>query len=510
MVSSRNDKRRKIQGLKVRQWLPQWDGLEFDETLHRRRPSQHFYLFSMSASDLKALTGIQRRSTDQRAAGKFDAGIQRAHNEARSAEIARFIRNGFPWSALSDARRRSGRYDDLKKPGWLPTSVVVNIHDMEETYGTMQSCDVDEDDFVDVIDSGQDSVCLSLPSSFNGSTWRPKRQHPIDVIDGQHRLWAFESEGEPADYQLPVVAFHGLDLSWQAYLFYIINIKPERINASLAYDLYPLLRTEDWLERFEGPNVYRESRCQELAQALWATSSSPWYRHINMLGERGLKPMVRQAAWIRSLMATYVKSSHGTRIGGLFGGRPGKDVLSWNGAQQAAFLILVGQRVHDAVADCDYEWAHLIREEADRYEEEKDPAFYGSSSLLNTDQGIRGLLHVTNDLCYVLSEELELEDWLRSTGSGANDLESINEELHELDDQPVADFLEELGLELASFDWRTSSASGLSEEERVLKAAYRGSGGYLEIRKQLLGHLGAGEDRVAVAAIDVYDQLGYE
>jgi hypothetical protein len=49
-----------------------------------------------------------------------------------------------------------------------------------------------------------------------------------------------------------LVAFHGLDLSWQAYLFWTINIKPKRINPSLAFDLYPLLRSENWLDKAEG------------------------------------------------------------------------------------------------------------------------------------------------------------------------------------------------------------------------------------------------------------------
>ena len=241
--------------IKVHQWLPEWENLEFDEKAHRHRPDAHFYLFSLSGSDLKALTGIQRRVTEEREAGRSDTGIQRAHDEKRSAEIARFIRFGFPWSALSDAQRRSGRYDDLKKPGWLPTSIVVNILDKDTNGIGGRRADVDEDDFVQVTDAGQGSVSLQLPSSFTGSKWRPKRDHPIEVIDGQHRLWAFENSAQPSDYQFPVVAFHGLDLSWQAYIFYTINIKPEKINASLAYDLYPLLRTEDWLERFEGPGI---------------------------------------------------------------------------------------------------------------------------------------------------------------------------------------------------------------------------------------------------------------
>ena len=510
MTSSKETEPRTIPGLKVHQWLPEWENLEFDEKAHRHRPDAHFYLFSLSGSDLKALTGIQRRVTEEREAGRSDTGIQRAHDETRSAEIARFIRFGFPWSALSDAQRRSGRYDDLKKPGWLPTSIVVNILDKDTNGIGGRRADVDEDDFVQVTDAGQGSVSLQLPSSFTGSKWRPKRDHPIEVIDGQHRLWAFENSTQPSDYQFPVVAFHGLDLSWQAYIFYAINIKPEKINASLAYDLYPLLRTEDWLERFEGPGVYREARSQELTQALWATPSSPWYRHINMLGERGLKRMVRQAAWIRSLMATYVKSTHGTRIGGLFGGRPGKELLPWNGAQQAAFLILMGQKVRDAVEECEYVWAQILREEAGEDENEEAQVFYGPSSLLNTDQGIRGLLAVTNDLCYVLADDLELEGWFSFTSSGADNQDAVNAELDKLQVHPVANFLGELGVALAQFDWRTSSAGGLSEDERILKTAYRGGSGYRVLRRQLLSHLRSGTGRVADASHEVYGLMEYE
>ena len=510
MTSSQEPDPRTIPGLKVHQWLPEWEDLEFDEESHRRRPDAQFYLFSLSGSDLKALTGIKRRGTEGRAVGRPDNGLQRAHDEKRSAEIARFIRFGFPWSALSDAQRASGQYDDLKKPGWLPTSIVVNILDKGRSGVGGHGADVDDGDFVHIEDGGQGSVSLQLPRSFTGSEWTPKHDHPIQVIDGQHRLWAFENGGQPSDYQFPVVAFHGLDLSWQAYIFYTINIKPEKINRSLAFDLYPLLRTEDWLERFEGPGVYREARSQELTQALWATPSSPWYRHINMLGERGLKRMVRQAAWIRSLMATYVKSTRGTRIGGLFGGRPGREVLRWNGAQQAAFLILMGQTVRDAVQGSDYPWVQSLREEAGDGIDAEAQAFYGANSLLNTDQGIRGLLSVTNDLCYVLTDELELEDWFSFASSGADDQVTVNEELERLQVHPVAQFLGELSVELARFDWRTSAARGLSEAERILKTTYRGGSGYRELRRQLLSHLRSGTGRAAEASGRVYSLAGYE
>ena len=83
--------------------------------------------------------------------------------------------------------------------------------------------------------SEKDISRIILPYTEWTNSWRPSGMPPLEVIDGQHRLWAFDSADE--DFELPVVAFHGLDISWQAYLFWTINIKPKRINPSLAFDL---------------------------------------------------------------------------------------------------------------------------------------------------------------------------------------------------------------------------------------------------------------------------------
>ena len=142
-----------------------------------------------------------------------------------------------------------------------------------------------ERDLTTVAEDGD--VCyLQLPYSKWQPDWRPTRIPPFEVIDGQHRLWAFDSNSPSDNFELPVVAFHGLDISWQAYLFWTINIKPKQINASLAFDLYPLLRSEDWLDRAEGHAIYRETRAQELTEILWSHPRSAWYDKINMLGER--------------------------------------------------------------------------------------------------------------------------------------------------------------------------------------------------------------------------------
>ena len=120
---------REIPALKVRQWLPEWDSVRFDKDNRRRQPPQHFYLFSVSARNLRALSGIQRRTDVDRQIGNTDTGIQRRHDYRRSMEIQEYIRYGFPYAVFSKRDRlRYGREDSLM-PGWLPTAIVVNIFD---------------------------------------------------------------------------------------------------------------------------------------------------------------------------------------------------------------------------------------------------------------------------------------------------------------------------------------------------------------------------------------------
>jgi DGQHR domain-containing protein len=484
--------RRKISALRVTQWLKGWDELQFDETMHRRKPEPHFYIFGIRAGDLKALSGIYPRRIEGGLPRAEDLGIQRKHDPERSLEIHEFVEFGFPWSDLSEAKRSSGDYSDLRKPGWLPTSIVVNILLGTDT---RQSRTVAPEDLVNVEDVVAGRASIILPANFKDFSWKYQVGHlpPIEIIDGQHRLGAFSEGLEAADYELPVVAFHGLDVSWQAYLFYTINIKPKKINASLAFDMYPLLRTEDWLERFEGHSVYRETRAQELTEALWAHPESPWKDRINMLGERGRK-YPSQAGWVRSLLASYVRRFDYGRVGGLFGAEVGEDklVLPWSRAQQAAFLIYLWQRIRDAVV--------AEKSEAD---------FAGPYSLLNQDQGIRAVLQVTNDLCFLEADRLRLKEWSGDILSSASDIESVSTYLRSVSSQPFHAWLISVADGLATFDWRSASFPGLTGEQELLKRAFRGSSGYLALRKEVLKHLKGLKNDVAACAGRVMEILKY-
>jgi DGQHR domain-containing protein len=478
-----------IKALPVRQWLPNWDRFQYDIAVFRRKPKSQFYLFKMNARDLKALSGIQRRQVRTGEERSHEIGIQRRHEKARSEEIGRFVLNGYPWSDFAKAARKSEQFDDLRKPGWLPTAVVVNILEPKNTRkGQM----ISSEDCISVQDGSDGFSEIVLPKTFSGPSYKPKELYPLEVIDGQHRLWAFDEDIIENDFELPVVAFLGLDISWQAYLFYTINIKPKKINASLAYDLYPLLRTEDWLEKFEG-KIYRETRAQELTEMLWLHPKSPWHNRINMLGDSSDKASVSQAAWIRALMATYIKPSEGKKVvsGGLFGAPAGqhRTTLPWSRTQQAAFLIYLWQQIEMAIEACDHKWADTLR--AYSVDKKRDAAFTGPFTLLNQDQGVRGVLFATNDLCFAAFDDLQLHTWLFEESDAVPDLQKVADALRSIHKHSVASFIRDIANALAKFDWRSASFPKLTEEERIAKMVFRGSGGYTELKKQIIKFLSA-------------------
>lgn len=501
-----------IPALKVRQWMESWDEIHWGTDDRGTEPLGWFYQFSMVARDLKALCGIYPRTTS-RSRGSEDYGIQRQHQPSRSEEIREFVQYGYPWSDLRDKQRRSGEFDNLKQPGWLPTAIVVNIltnGDARRGQG------IRADDIIVVNDDSSKRSDIMLPESYSGPEWKSSSIPPMEVIDGQHRLWAFDSELN-GDFELPVVAFHGLDIKWQAYLFYTINVKPKKINASLAFDLYPLLRTQEWLTKFEGHAVYRETRAQEIVDLLWSVSDSPWYKRINMLGEQGTKgKMVTQASWIRSLLASFVKRWEGNtvKIGGLFGSAVGTDenVLPWKRTEQAAFLIFAGIMLRDAIKTSDADWIDTLRRESGDSQVLEGPIFGGQKSLLNQDQGLRVFLQVVNDLFYVNADNLKLLS-LGQTSEGGDEMDdqqAVTEQLELLMKQDaICGFMNELAGVLSSFDWRSSDAPGLSESERIHKSAFRGSSGYKELRRSVLKHVAEGNGELGKLANAITEQLGY-
>ncbi|MCW0235118.1 MAG: hypothetical protein OJJ21_16065 [Ferrovibrio sp.] len=89
MASS--EKKKRVQALKVNQWLKDWNSVKFSEEDHRRKPEPSFFILSIPAIELKGLCGISRRQAKGVRPRAADLGIQRQHEEERSEEIQRFV-----------------------------------------------------------------------------------------------------------------------------------------------------------------------------------------------------------------------------------------------------------------------------------------------------------------------------------------------------------------------------------------------------------------------------------
>ena len=93
---------------------------------------------------------------------------------------------------------------------------------------------------------------------------------------------------------------------------------------------------------------------------------------------------------------------------------------------------------------------------------------------------------------------------------GPDDASAISAAVRSLSSHSGKHFINELMTELATFDWRTSSAPGLDDHQRTVKLAFRGSGGYREIRRRLLLHIASGESPAAQSADEAIDIFGFE
>ena len=504
----------RIPAIRVRQWLTEWDDFEYSEALLQGKPPPHFYLCSMPAPLLRRLSGVQRRQDSGPRAADF--GIQRGHDKERSMEIARYVKVGYPGASLNT--NQENEFPELRKPGWLSTAIVGNLVSAKtQRYGVK----ADPQDIIAVDSDGDALAHLVLPEGSDEDSWKRSEQglNPIEIIDGQHRLFAFsEDEVINGNFEFPVVLYEDLDISWQAYLFWTINVRPKRINPSMAYDLYPLLRTTEWLERVEGPSTYRETRAQELTEALWSHPESPWLRRIGMLGRE--KGKVTQAAFIRSLTQSFVRGWSGrgkVRIGGFFGTAHSEeptDVLRWTRAQQAAYLIALWSGLETAIANCDEEWAKFLRDTKPVRDEDlhHDLAFGGRYSMLATDQGVRGFLQVCNDISYHQRHEVPFADWQRPRSADATNVEEVTEALEDLrKKKDIADFIGKLTTDISRFDWRSAVTPKLPSNVEIFQSRYRGGSGYRQVRMQLLRQLKSeGTEEIADSAGFVTEALGYE
>ncbi|HEL4111594.1 TPA: DGQHR domain-containing protein [Stenotrophomonas maltophilia] len=506
--------------IRVNQWLRTWDLAEYSER-NLPKPADHFFLGSVPISELRRLSGVSRRQVvEDRKPG--EGGYQRVHEVERSSKIARYMQWGFPVSSAAGIKPQDHRH--LVHPGWLPTAILVNILEPDATrrrHGQEYRLEKENALHINERDGAYE---LELPVADT----RPENAlEPLEIIDGQHRIFAMDAlNGIDGEYDVPVVFFYGLTNSWQAYLFWVINVEPKKINPSLAFDLYPELRNQSWLEEGENLKVYREHRAQELTEALWRHKESVWRQRIELLGSR-IEGHVSNAAFIRTLMATFIRrwgADH--RIGGLFGSIKGGGedrVLPWTRAQQAALLLTIWKAVADEAQNSRADWAVSCRDSYRRIDpdarrrsnpQDLDAAFAGPHTLLATDQGVRAISFVFNAMCQIAYSDIGLEEWEVDTVEETMSDSVVTDALHSLTGNSRAmQFLRGVarGLVSGAMDWRTSKAPGLSEDEKLRQGSYRGSSGYTSLQQECIRALRSAKNaEVSSAADRVADLAGYQ
>lgn len=462
-----------IPALRLKQWLGSWDEFDFDADELRKKPEPYLYMFTMSAMKLRKLSDVFRRErVSQKDEGE---GIQRALEERRTSRIKDFIKAGYPYCTLRENLRKKN--ESLRKPGWLPTAIVVNILTSADQRRDRKVKDQHKVELKETDDRFE--ICLPDVDGFTDDDLRP-----FEVIDGQHRLWSFDEGDELSDFEVPVVAFLGLDVSWQAYLFWSINISPVRINPSHAFDLYPLLRNQDWLEKTGEINVYREARAQEITEWLYRHQYSPWYHRISMLQRKG-EPRVSQAAWVRSLISTFFSYGRGRGRKGLFQ-CPHENysrVLDWERVQQIAFIMEFWVILKSEIEESDHNWIQLYREH------EQDP-FTDKSSMLNQDMGVRAVHAFLNDYFFKNSCEWSLMKWNFSAEEKiSTTAEDISEAISSLKECDFYQHLRHTASAISRFDWRSLDGPEVkSSADEMTKRAYRGSGGYTLLTESVMRH----------------------
>ena len=246
--------------------------------------------------------------------------------------------------------------------------------------------------------------------------------------------------------------------------------------------------------------MYREARAQEITEWLYRHPISPWHDRISMLQRRG-EPSVSQAAWVRSLIGSFFGTGRGKGRRGLFqcAYDNGRTTLDWERIQQIAFILEFWTLLSAAVTDSDQDWIARYRSV------DKNP-FTDRSSMLNQDMGVRAVHAVLNDLFFYRAETWELDGWtfgtVDKTFTTAADIKAAVVSLQE---SHVHEYLRHTASAMSTFDWRSLDGPGVrSSEDEMTKRAYRGSGGYTLLTKNVLTHVSEhGDATVAEAAIDM-------
>jgi DNA sulfur modification protein DndB len=164
---------------------------------------KHCYLFGIKPSKLIPLSSVLHRKFDMN--DGITNNYQRLVKKQKINDIRRFIKD---------------------KGGIFPTNIIISFDEKGEFFRPK--------DKINDIHYG----ILSLP----------RRYQSITIIDGQHRLFAYDGLDEADRDLIYVVAFHDMEVEKQVQTFVDINEKQTKVSASLMWDLYSSILPPDELK----------------------------------------------------------------------------------------------------------------------------------------------------------------------------------------------------------------------------------------------------------------------
>lgn len=184
------------------------------------QPIGDFYIGRVNASELRNAVKINRRSDSPK-------GIQREIISDRLKEIRAYCND-------PDAT--------------FPTSIILSI------------------------DTSKDGVSLKIEKDRMRLEFR---DYFGSVIDGQHRLEGILSSDKAHLFNLPVVFMVDPTIEDEAYIFSIINSTQRKVDPSLIYDLFGVIKTRS-----------PQKTVHDIARAFNGRPDSPFFNRLKMLGKK--------------------------------------------------------------------------------------------------------------------------------------------------------------------------------------------------------------------------------
>src|SRR3989339_587092 len=218
------------------------------EVLKYNQKNKDIYVFLADPNYIKQLVKISDISLN-------DKFFQRPYDECRVNEIKNYVLG-------KDKLYKKGK--DIFAKGYIPNSIVLNLSSKYK------------------VDNQDNKIFIDFPDNKNVKSYFES----IEVIDGQHRLLAFDDDCKnklkEENYKMCFVAFINLTVDEKKEIFMVLNERQKTVDKNI------LLRHKKLLNLL----LDEEETRYEVISRLNCDEDSPFYNRIIMAGEKkkyGLK-----------------------------------------------------------------------------------------------------------------------------------------------------------------------------------------------------------------------------